>query len=150
MGEGPIADGRPTGGFAALVPEFAVEDLATSLDFWCGLLGFRIVYQRPENGFAYLERPEGAQVMLDRRNGHWETGTFERPLGRGINVQIKVAALAPVLAALAARGWPLFLAPHEIWYRVGTEEVGGTQMLVQDPDGYLLRVMEDLGWRPAA
>jgi catechol 2,3-dioxygenase-like lactoylglutathione lyase family enzyme len=144
-----VADGRPIGGFASLVPELAVENIAASLDFWCGPLGFRIAYERPENGFAYLERPEGAQVMLDRRNGHWETGPLERPLGRGINVQIKVAALAPILAALEARGWPLFEPAHEVWYRVGAEAVGCRQLLVQDPDGYLLRFMEDLGWRPA-
>ncbi len=142
-------DTRPTGGFAPLVPEFEVEDLAASLDFWCGALGFRIAYQRPESGFAYLERPEGAQAMLNRRNGHWDTGPLERPFGRGINFQIKVAALAPILAALEARGWPLFRPAHEVWYRVGEEKVGGRQLLVQDPDGYLLRFMEDLGWRAA-
>ena len=136
----------PTGGFAPLVPELDVEDLATSLAFWCGVLGFRVAYDRPEVGFAYLER-EGAQVMLCRRNGHWEVAPMERPFGRGVNFQIAVSAVAPILAALAARGWPLFRPLAERWYRMGAEEVGNREFLVQDPDGYLLRFAEDLGRR---
>ncbi|WP_273185913.1 VOC family protein [Hyphomonas adhaerens] len=37
---------------AALVPELYVSDLAQSLDFYCGALGFSVVYQRPEERFA--------------------------------------------------------------------------------------------------
>ena len=44
------------GGFATLIPEFAVSDLTTSLRFWCDLLGFQIAYQRPEGDFVFLER----------------------------------------------------------------------------------------------
>jgi hypothetical protein len=37
------SDGRmPAGGFNALVPELDVRDLARSLGFWCGLLGFDV------------------------------------------------------------------------------------------------------------
>jgi catechol 2,3-dioxygenase-like lactoylglutathione lyase family enzyme len=144
-----MADGRPTGGFAPLVPELDVQDLTASLDFWCGVLGFRIAYQRPENGFAFLER-EGAQVMLKRRNGNWQVARLERPYGRGINFEIKVASLGPILTTLAARGWPLFRPPEERWYRIGAEEGGNRQFLVQDPDGYLLRFAENLGSRPVA
>ena len=57
-------DHPPTGGFAALVPELTVLDLAASVRFWCAVLGFEIAYQRAENGFVYLERG-GAQVMLE-------------------------------------------------------------------------------------
>ncbi|MGB2177889.1 MAG: VOC family protein, partial [Hyphomonas sp.] len=41
---------------AALVPELYVSDLERSLDFYCGALGFSIVYQRPAERFAYIER----------------------------------------------------------------------------------------------
>ena len=40
---------------AKLVPELLVIDLAASLRFWCELLGFMIAYDRPEEGFAYLD-----------------------------------------------------------------------------------------------
>lgn len=135
------AEREPEGGFAPLAPELDVTDLDVSLRFWCGVLGFRISYARPEDGFAYLER-EGAQVMLCRRNGNWETAPTEHPFGRGLNLQIAVAALDPLLERLAAVRWPLFREAHAARYRVGDGAVFLRQFLVQDPDGYLLRFAE--------
>ncbi|MXP65517.1 VOC family protein [Roseomonas sp. M0104] len=147
------AEAPPASGFAPLVPELDVTDLARSLDFWTRVLGFRIAYQRPAQGFAYLER-EGpgaltVQVMLCRYNGGWAVAPLEHPLGRGINFQIETRGLAPILAALEDEGWPLFRPVAEAWYRAGTLEAGQRQLLVQDPDGYLLRFIESLGTRPA-
>ena len=138
---------EPEGGFAVLVPELDVTDLDASLHFWCGILGFRIAYARPEDGFAYLEYA-GAQVMLCRRNGNWETAPTERPFGRGLNLQITVAALDPLLEGLAAAGWPLFREPHDARYRVGERSAHLRQCLVQDPDGDLLRFAERLPDQP--
>jgi catechol 2,3-dioxygenase-like lactoylglutathione lyase family enzyme len=39
-----------------LVPELDVADLARALRFYTELCGFRVDYERPEEGFAYLER----------------------------------------------------------------------------------------------
>lgn len=141
------SDRPPENGFAALVPELDVRDLDASLAFWCGLVGFAVAYGRPEEGFAYLERA-GAQVMLCRINGNWSTGPLDAPFGRGINLQIQVRSAAPILARLGASGWRLYRPLHERWYRVGGQEVGCRQFLVQDPDGYLVRLREDLGLRP--
>ena len=136
-------DHPPTGGFATLVPELTVLDLAASLRFWCAVLGFEIAYQRPEDGFVYLERGS-AQVMLELSHGTWETGTLARPLGRGINLMIYVKSLDPLLDALAAANWALFKSPEESGYRVGEQEVRQREFLVQDPDGYLLRFAQAL------
>jgi catechol 2,3-dioxygenase-like lactoylglutathione lyase family enzyme len=135
--------------WACLVPELLITDLQKSLWFWRDLCGFLVVFDRPEEGFAYLDR-DGAQVMLDRRGltRDWETGPMEIPYGRGVNFQVRVLSLEPVLAALAAADWPLFLAPEEKWYRTGAEETGVRQFLVQDPDGYLVRFAARLGERP--
>lgn len=132
---------RPT-----LVPELEVTDCAASLAFWCGLCGFTVLYDRPEEGFAKIAR-EGAEVMLDQIGigRDWTTGPLERPLGRGINLEIAVSDLAPILEALSAAGWPLFLAPEEKRYRVGAGGVTVRQFLVQDPDGYLLRFQQVVG-----
>ncbi|WP_313901840.1 VOC family protein [Methylobacterium sp. J-030] len=102
----------PQSGIGALVPELCVTDLDASLRFWCGLLGFAIAYDRPAARFAFLVRGD-AQIMLCQRNGSWETGTLEYPLGRGINLQTMIEPLDPVLGALEAEGWPLFEAPSE-------------------------------------
>jgi catechol 2,3-dioxygenase-like lactoylglutathione lyase family enzyme len=140
------ADRLPTGGFAPLVPELDVFDLAKSEAFWCDILGFRIACQRPENRFMYIEL-QGSQVMLKQRNGNWETGDLERPLGRGINFQMFVESVEPLLHALDKANWPLFRECHDAWYRIAGEERGNRQFLVQDPDGYLLRFAQNLGKR---
>lgn len=137
----------PRGGFNALVPELDVSDLATSLHFWCDLLGFEIAYDRPQARFAYLARGP-LQVMLCERNGNWKVGDLARPFGRGINLQMRVDALPPILDALEAAHWPLFRAADEAWYQAGDRACGQREFLVQDPDGYLLRFAQDLGPRP--
>jgi catechol 2,3-dioxygenase-like lactoylglutathione lyase family enzyme len=141
-----------TEGFAALIPEFAVRDWRKSRDFYCGLLGFRCLYDRPEEGFAFLALGQ-AQLMLDQigqgrtfGNGH---APGVPPFGRGLNLQIRVASIDPMLAALEAAGWPLYLAPEDRWYRSDQQELGNRQFVVADPDGYLLRFFKDLGTRPA-
>lgn len=133
-----------------LVPELIVTALTSSLDFWVTQLGFDIAYQRPEEGFAYLDL-QGAQITLEQYDpdaGQWLTASLEKPLGRGINLQIDVPAVAPVLQRLAAIGWPLFRDVEDAWYRAGEVEAGQRQFIVQDPDGYLVRLVQRLGERP--
>ena len=142
-----MSESLPSGGFAPLVPELNVRDLARSVAFWCDVLGFACAYGRPETGFAYLER-DGAQVMLNVINGNWATAPLKPPFGRGINLQITVRSAAEIVTRLSGIDWPLFRPLHDAWYRAGGEEVGCRQFLVQDPDGYLLRFSESLGRRP--
>ena len=136
----------------ALVPELSVADVSASLRFYCGLLGFAVLYERPGDGFAYLRRGE-ADLMIDAigRGRTFAVGgaPMEHPLGRGINLQIEVEAIAPVVAALAGAGVGLYLPVEERWYRDGGREHRMRQFAVADPDGYLLRFGEAIGARPA-
>ncbi|GGF40988.1 aldoketomutase [Aliidongia dinghuensis] len=133
---------------ARLVPELLVADVRKSLSFWRDLCGFRVAYDRLDEGFAYLDR-DGAQVMLEERGRgrNWVTGPMEPPLGRGVNFQIAVQSLKPILAALEGAGWPLFMAPERKLYRTGSVETEVHQFLVQDPDGYLIRFSASMGER---
>ena len=70
------------------MPELLVSDIGSRLEFWCDRFGFAVAYQRPEDGFAYLERPDGAQIMLSQRSGKWETASLDRPYGRGAMFQV--------------------------------------------------------------
>lgn len=140
----------------ALVPELAVTDVIQSLVFWVDLLGFAVAYHRMEEGFVSL-RLGDAHLMLDQRDrgpaerrGIWDTGPMEQPFGRGINLEIQVADVAALVERAQAQGWPVFFGPEERWYRVGDREVGVTQVLLQDPDGYLVRLQQTIGDRPAA
>jgi catechol 2,3-dioxygenase-like lactoylglutathione lyase family enzyme len=132
-----------------LVPELAVLNLTDSLNFWRDLVGFDVSYARIEEGFAYLVFGQ-AHLMLDQigMGRTWRTGELDVPLGRGINLQVRVPSLGEPLQRLAAAQWSLFLEPEEKWYRTGKEETGVIQFLVQDPDGYLLRLQSSIGTRP--
>ncbi|KZX20946.1 Glyoxalase-like domain protein [Rathayibacter tanaceti] len=81
---------------------------------------------------------------------NWIAAPLEPPLGRGMNLQLSVEDAARVAAALAEAGVALFSPLETRWYRVGEEEVGVRQLVVADPDGYLLRFQSSLGRRSAA
>ena len=132
-----------------LVPELSVTDYEASRHFWCDLVGFSLRYERPEEGFGYLVLGN-AHLMLDQinRGRTWETGALEPPLGRGINFEVQVENLDTVLRSIESAGWPIFVAPEEKWYRASDIEIGVRQFLVQDPDGYLLRLQQEIGERP--
>lgn len=137
----------PRHGWARMVPELHVTDLAISLAFWPDVLGFAVAFQRPAERFVYLERPEGAQLMLCQRHGRFETGPMQPPLGQGAMFQVYVETIAPILAALAAVGWPIYLGPREVWRRTADHESGQREVFVQDPDGYLLMPAAAIGTR---
>jgi catechol 2,3-dioxygenase-like lactoylglutathione lyase family enzyme len=110
-------------GFNELFPELDVSNLQASLRFWSGLLGFEVAYDRPAARFAYLVRGH-IQIMLCERNGNWDVGELSPPFGRGVNFQMTVSALDPILTALEAAKRPLFRQPNDAWYRTGDRERG--------------------------
>ncbi|MEH7828577.1 bleomycin resistance protein [Gemmobacter denitrificans] len=136
----------------ALVPELAVSDWQRSRRFYCEVLGFSCAYDRADEGFSYLCLG-AAELMIDQiglgrdfDDGHLPDGY---PFGRGLNLQIEVPDIGPLLAGLDRVGHPLFLPVEDKWYRTGSMESGNRQFVVADPDGYLLRFFQDLGTRPA-
>ena len=133
---------------AKLVPELLVSNHAVSRDFYVRLIGFRVRYERPAEKFSYLDLG-GAELMIEQETDFWTTAPRERPYGRGINLQIEVDALDPILSRLREAGIALFRPVEEAWYRSGDTYSGNRQFLVQDPDGYLLRMFEDLGEQAA-
>ena len=124
----------------ALVPELAVRDLEASLHFYREICGFSVLYRRPAEGFACIGR-DGCELMLDQigLGRTWETATLEPPLGRGMNLQLRVTGLDALLKHLDTAGVPLFLPLESRTYDVRGEAVVQRQFAVQDPDGYLLR-----------
>ncbi|KPG96584.1 VOC family protein [Pseudomonas sp. MYb2] len=133
-----------------LVPELMVTHLESSLAFWVSCIGFKVVYERREDGFAYLDL-NGAQVMLEQvesQVGQWLTAPLTAPFGRGINLQIDVVAVAPLIKQLDQARHPLYRECKDTWYRANDVEIGQREFIVQDPDGYLVRLVERLGERP--
>jgi len=137
----------------ALVPELYVSDLSASVAFYVGLLGFRVEYERPEESFAALSLG-AALLMLEEapalsratpeefQRGQWRTADLEKPFGRGLNLEIEVSNVAEIASRISAGGHPLLLELHDKSYRVGAEHRAVRQLLVADPDGYLIRLSQ--------
>lgn len=138
----------PRSGWAGLAPEILVEDIAVSMGFWCDVLGFSVAYRRSAECFAYLERSDGAQIMLCQRYGEWETGPLERPFGRGVMFQIHVTDVDAAHRSVVARAWPVNVAPREVWRQYGDREGCQREFFLTDPDGYLVMIVQKLGERP--
>ncbi|MSQ61171.1 MAG: VOC family protein [Dehalococcoidia bacterium] len=135
--------------FAKLVPELYCSEIEQSLAFYVGTLGFVVVYARPEERFAFLER-EGAQIMIEQPTERTLLAAeFVHPFGRGINLQIEVSDVVSLYAIVQAAASLINLPLEDKWYRRDAELMGNRQFVVQDPDGYLLRFFQDLGAKPA-
>jgi catechol 2,3-dioxygenase-like lactoylglutathione lyase family enzyme len=147
-----------------LVPELDVTGLDASVRFYAGVLGFRTLFERPAERFAYLER-EGVELMLQEAAGpgrRFRTAPLEPPFGRGVNLQLRVDDVDAVHARAVEAGFEVVVPLEERWYRVdvaerggrwqltGPVEAGNRQFVVADPDGYLWRPFRDLGVRTAA
>lgn len=144
-----------------LIPEIGISNYDKTLKFYTVVLPFTIEYSRPENGFAFLSLG-GSQLMIEQisatsaatdqefRAGHWRTAILEYPFGRGMSFSINVDSLDDIVTRLSNVQYPLKMEPREAWYRRGQILVGERQILVMDPDGYLLRFQQSLGVKPFA
>lgn len=147
-----------------LVPEIDVTDLATSVRFYTGVLGFRVVFERPAERFVYLAR-DGVELMVQEAGGpgrRFRTAPLDVPFGRGVNLQLRVGDVDAVHDRAVAAGAEIVVAMEERWYRVDVAEPGGRwpltgptqagnrQFVLADPDGYLWRPFVDLGVQPVA
>lgn len=132
--------------FNSLYPELIVKDLEESLKFYRDCLGFKPEYDRPEEKFAVLSYGN-AQIMLlqDNPNTHSRTGSLDYPRGQGINFSIKTQELEKLALALETFGYPLRIPIRDQWHRQEQVLIGEKQLWVMDPDGYLLRFIENLG-----
>jgi catechol 2,3-dioxygenase-like lactoylglutathione lyase family enzyme len=144
-----------------LVPELDVTELAASVRFYVAVLGFRALFERPAERFAYLER-DGVELMVQEAAGpgrRFRTAALERPFGRGVSLQLRVDDVDEVHARAVEAGAEIVVPMEERWYHVdvaesgrrwpavGPTDVGNRQFVLADPDGYLWRPFRDLGVR---
>jgi catechol 2,3-dioxygenase-like lactoylglutathione lyase family enzyme len=133
-----------------LIPELDVDDLDASLDFYVTVLGFAVLYDRPEERFAFLAR-EQVHLMLQEAVGpgrRFRTAILEHPYGRGVNFQIQIADVAQLYDTVCMHGCAIVIPLEERWYRISEQVVtGNRQFVLADPDGYLLRFFSELGRR---
>jgi len=135
--------------FLPILPELYVTDFKKSLHFYVDILGFTIEYQRQNPNFAFLSY-QGSQLMIQElRAGEKETEKLEYPFGRGVNFQIETDNVQTIIDSLNKHSYSLKRGVKDSWYRENNTLHGCREILVTDPDGYLLRFSEDIGEKPA-
>jgi len=136
--------------FNDILPELYVIDFEKSLDFYVKILGFKLEYQRENPLFAFLSY-QGSQIMTQElRPGEKEKEKLEYPFGRGINFQIETNNIQKIIDSLKKNNYLLKRGVKDSWYRENNIFHGCREILVMDPDGYLLRFSQDLGKKPAS
>ena len=123
--------------FNKLIPELSVTDIKRSKEFYIKL-GFKILYERKEDKFAFLEF-EGNQIMIEQINDNWNTGKLEYPFGRGINISMSVDNIRNYYNKLIDNNIKMYKDLMVNKYRIDNYEYKDIEFLIQDPDGYLLR-----------
>lgn len=135
--------------FLPLLPELYVTDFKNSLHFYVDILGFKIEYQRQNPNFAFLSY-HGSQLMIQELVlGEKEEEKMEQPFGRGINFQIETDDVQAITDSLNKNNYPLKRGIKDGWYRENNILHGCREILVTDPDGYLLQFSEDIGEKQA-
>ena len=123
--------------FNKLIPELSVTNIDKSKEFSLNL-GFKIMYERKEDKFAFLEL-EGNQLMIEEINDNWNTGKLEYPFGRGINISMTVSDIDNYYQELVNKNITFFKDIMTNEYDVNDKTYLDKEFLIQDPDGYLLR-----------
>ena len=123
--------------FNSLIPELTVSNIEESKRFYTNL-GFKIVYERIENKFCFLQL-EKNQIMIEEKNGNWNTGELKYPYGNGINISMQVSDVEKMFNDLKESKQKFFLELEVHKYRVGKKFLEDKEFLIQDPDGYVLR-----------
>ena len=129
--------------FNKLIPELSVSDLSKSQEFYVDVLGFQIEYQWVEDKFVFLSY-QGSQIMIQEGNDNWSVGSLEKPFGRGINFQIETNEIVELQNKLKLNNITIFKEIFESKYKVNDMEFVEFELLVQDPDGYLLRFQQTM------
>ncbi|MDD3315345.1 MAG: VOC family protein [Syntrophaceticus sp.] len=125
--------------FNGLIPELTVSDIDKSKKFYVDILGFKIEYERLEDKFVFLSL-DTSQIMLEQyHNDGWNIGDLVYPFGRGINFSIEVEDIEKLYLSLTVNDYPLYRPMMNNSYRVNDNLIEQKELLVQDPDGYLLR-----------
>lgn len=123
--------------FNSLIPELSVKNIEKSIQFYTSI-GFKIVYERKENKFCFLQLEEN-QIMIEQINDNWNTGKLEYPFGRGINISMSVKDVEYLYKKILTIGIEIFKELEVHKYKADDVVYEDKEFLIQDPDGYLLR-----------
>lgn len=128
--ESPAAAGLEA---TALSVSLTVKDLARSLEFYVGVLGFAEAERHEREGklLAVSLKAGDVRILLNQDDG---ARGWDRPKGEGFSLQLTTEQnVDEVAAGIKQRGGTLTLEP--------TDTPWGMRVFrVQDPDGYKLAI----------
>ena len=131
--------------FLPILAELYITDFSKSVNFYVDIIGFKIEYQRENPNFAFLSY-NGSQIMIQElAPGEKESEKLEYPFGRGINFQIDTKSVQNIINSFEKNNYPIKRGIKDSWYKADDKSYGCREILVLDPDGYLLRFSEELG-----
>ena len=122
-------------GDGGIVPELYCSDFERSLAFYTGVVGFRVLYERPAERFAYLQMKD-AELMIEQTvdiDRRLVAAELIQPYGRGVNLEIPVDEVDLLHARILAGQCRVFLPLEERWYRRDDVDVGVRQFVRDGP-----------------
>jgi len=128
-----------------ILPELYIIDFKRSIHFYIDILGFKIEYQRENPNFAFISYQRSQLMIQELVKGQKEIEKLEYPFGRGINFQIETDNIQRIIDSLEKNSYPIKRGSKDSWYRENNVLHGCREILVMDPDGYLLRFSEYIG-----
>ena len=135
--------------FNSLIPEFNVSNFESSLHFYTSIIGFKVKYHRNNPPFAFLELNESQLMLEEVRPDSWLAGELVKPYGRGMNLCIRSPDIEITKNKIIEAGLGFFEEIYDAWYVIENgAQYGQRQFVVTDPDGYLLRITQEIGARP--
>ncbi len=123
--------------FNDLIPEFLVSSLTDSEKFYTQKLGFNVEFRR--DGFVFLSFGSTQLMLTQLRESSWINGQIEAPFGKGVNLTYKVSSAW--LHSFEIESDFIFLPLETEVYKTGGVETIVKQLIVKDPDGYLVRFL---------
>jgi catechol 2,3-dioxygenase-like lactoylglutathione lyase family enzyme len=117
----------------AIEPSLTVNDIEQSLRYYTDVLGFHIGDRWMEGGVLRGAMLKAGACGLGLSQDDWSKGR-DRQKGQGISLWLKTAQDIDALAGrIKAAGGRLVQEPK-------AEEFGGRSLVVDDPDGFRLRI----------
>ncbi|GAW65153.1 Bleomycin resistance protein [Ligilactobacillus acidipiscis] len=126
--------------FNKTIPELSVFDINKSKNFYLNVLGAKIEYERQEDKFVFLSLEENQLMLEEIHDNGWNIGELTYPLGQGINISLEIKNVDSIYQRVKEHNITLYRDMKISHYTGANEIIKQKEFLLQDPNGYLLRL----------
>lgn len=126
--------------FNKTIPELSVFDINKSKNFYLNVLGAKIEYERQEDKFVFLSLEENQLMLEEIHDNGWNIRELTYPLGQGINISLEIKNVDSIYQRVKEHNITLYRDMKISHYTGANEIIKQKEFLLQDPNGYLLRL----------